>query len=879
MMGPWFSREGSGMGGEGAFVRLRGVALAVSGLMFGFFAGAADLVSIEDWRKAWNEGRYEEMTGLTEREEVFCSPTEGWLTGEALIALGKRAELEKWAERMAKRMPETLIGPYLRYREALARGDTRLARTLAEEGCRVSDRQSWWGRRSLDLVMLGAMRLEAGADAKTVLNTYFLPALQKSAECEEAWEAIVRLALDRGDHDLASKKAREGLKKFSSNVRLKVMLGEALRNTDSRKATMLWMEALSVNPQMWDAIFLLGLGHLHSDTKDTARFWLDQIPEGHVYSRAMRLAFGVMEGRSGSELVSSAGGRRAAGTDWKRDFREATPWVLSKAGELVSGGYLFAEGAALQEAACGLDAEFLMAKRLRGEDLLKLGRVEEAWKLLEEVHAKDGYDVTVFNLLELRDRTKGHVERLSGDVLVRMSPLEMEVYGDRLLTFLGRARERLGVLYQWKPEVPTRVEVFDVRKDFAVRTFGAPRGEGYLAVCFGDVITAGGPRTADARGHSWQATLWHEYTHTVTLGLSRNRIPRWLSEGISVMEEQEMDPGWGHRYRPRHRSRLMHGQLYGFADIAEAFGSEEPTEMDFAYFQAGLMARWMAEAKGRAVLREVLTELGEGGAVKKVLEKRYGKFEEMDRAFFAYAKRWAAAQGGSLDWRDVAEAVTDEAARTDYFSVMARVRRAMGAKDWKAAEQELRRVVTEAPLVRDEEKGPWMLLARARRELGDTAGERQALEEALKLDHSMPTAWERLMELVESSGDEEERLRVSEGYLGVDPLNAGLLTKRVGWLEKTGRVTEAVGECARLKRLEPEREARWDSRMGVLLAGVDNVRARKHLLDALATNPRDRRALDTLDRMDRNASASGEQTTNGQKVPAAEPAKGGGGVR
>jgi predicted Zn-dependent protease len=323
----------------------------------------------------------------------------------------------------------------------------------------------------------------------------------------------------------------------------------------------------------------------------------------------------------------------------------------------------------------------------------------------------------------------------------------------------------------------------------------------------------------------------------------------------------------------------MHGQLYGFADIAEAFGSEEPTEMDFAYFQAGLMARWMAEAKGRAVLREVLTELGEGGAVKKVLEKRYGKFEEMDRAFFAYAKRWAAAQGGSLDWRDVADAVTDEASRTDYFSVMARVRRAMGAKDWKAAEQELRRVVTEAPLVRDEEKGPWMLLARARRELGDTAGERQALEEALKLDHSMPTAWERLMELVESSGDEEERLRVSEGYLGVDPLNAGLLTKRVGWLEKTGRVTEAVGECARLKRLEPEREARWDSRMGVLLAGVDNVRARKHLLDALATNPRDRRALDTLDRMDRNAAASGEQTTNRKKVPAAEPAKGGGGVR
>ncbi len=782
MVGPWFSGRGSGLRCErfSLWGRLSVSALALCGVFLTFFAEAADLVSIEDWRRAWDEGGYEEMTGLTEREEVFCSPTEGWLTGEALIALGKRGELEQWAERMAKRMPETLIGPYLRYREALARGDTKVARTLAEEGCRVSDRQSWWGRRSLDLVMLGAMRLEAGADAKTVLNTYFLPALQKSAECEEAWEAIVRLALDRGDHELAAKKAREGLKKFPSNVRLKVMLGEALRNTDARKATAIWTEALVVNPRMWEAIFLLGLGHLHSDTKDAARFWLDQIPEGHVYSRAMRLAFGVMEGRSGSDLVSLPGVRRVALPEWKREFRDATPWVLSKAGELVSGSYLFAEGAALQEAACKLDPEFLMAKRLWGEDLLKLGRVEEAWKLLEEVHGKDGYDVTVFNLLELRDRTKGHVERGIGDVVVRMAPLEMDVYGDRLLRLLGRARERLGALYQWKPVVPTRVEVFDVRKDFAVRTFGAPRGEGYLAVCFGDVITAGGPRTADARGHSWQATLWHEYTHTVTLGLSRNRVPRWLSEGISVMEEQEMDSGWGHRYRPRHRSRLMQGQLYGFGEIAEAFGSEEPTEIDFAYFQAGLMVRWMAESKGRAVLREVLTDLADGLSVRKVLEKRFGKGDEMDSAFFAYAKRWAAAQGGALDWRDGADVGNDEATRMDYFSVMARVRKAMGAKDWKTAESELRRVVEEAPLVRDEEKGPWMLLARARRELGDASGERQALEEALKLGNSLPTAWERLLELVESVGDDEDRLRVSEGYLGVDPLNAGLLTKRVG---------------------------------------------------------------------------------------------------
>ena len=53
------------------------------------------------------------------------------------------------------------------------------------------------------------------------------------------------------------------------------------------------------------------------------------------------------------------------------------------------------------------------------------------------------------------------------------------------------------------------------------------------------------PAGTGAATVNWRSVLWHEYTHVVTLGLTRNRIPRWLSEGISVHEELARDPHLG----------------------------------------------------------------------------------------------------------------------------------------------------------------------------------------------------------------------------------------------------------------------------------------------------------------------------------------------
>ena len=67
-----------------------------------------------------------------------------------------------------------------------------------------------------------------------------------------------------------------------------------------------------------------------------------------------------------------------------------------------------------------------------------------------------------------------------------------------------------------------------------------------LGACFGPFITLVSPGDVDVRQQDfmWEATVWHEYTHVLTLALSRNRVPRWLTEGFSVYEERQKNRAW-----------------------------------------------------------------------------------------------------------------------------------------------------------------------------------------------------------------------------------------------------------------------------------------------------------------------------------------------
>ena len=802
--------------------------------------------SVKEAREFFHSGRVVELSKLSEgdsRSKTLSQPAEAYFAGEALLALGRSADALKLAEEVEANLPRSMVGPFLRFRVAESCGRTGEAREIAVERINRSDVTGyWWGRSSLDWALLGKLKVAAGVDAKVVLETCYERALRDDPNCEEACGFAVELALSCGDLELAGNRAREYLKRFPKNATLFALWGNALHWGSQKDALGKWGKALELNPNQ--SIARYALAELAFSMEDTSALdeQLSKLPEWDPESRAIRLA------------CAHAGSKKDNLAQMQASLSK-NPWALHRAGVLLSGRYRFSEGEELQRQALAIDPGLLQAKRALAQDLLRLGRSNDAWAILEEVHRKDGYDITAFNLLELRDRVASFTRLESEHFDVWMAPAEAAVYGDRVTQLLERAYTALTKKYEFKLRSRTTVEIFPEQKDFAVRTFGVPGGDGYLGVCFGNVITAPSPASPRASGHSWEATLWHEFTHTITLTLTRNRMPRWLSEGISVHEEQQEKSGWGQRFKPRHAGRLMKGQFTPIERMSEAFRTGDGAELDFAYFQSGLIVDWLVKKSGAKALRGLLEDLGKGSDVNEAISKRYGPIVQLNAEFSEYAVDWASRMAGSLNWKAAVQLdanspkdLSEKPTENSYEDLIREGERAFRAKDYETARSRFETVLNAAPDVPDHE-GALFWLVKTYRALGLEGEEIVALRRCLQAIADFPGAHERLIELYSKSGEWGRLIETAGQQLGVSPMSIRVIEGLAIAHERLGQNALAVAEFERALKLDPDRAPRWHSKIGILLEQSAPSDARSHLLDALEVNPRDRTALEALNRI------------------------------
>ena len=94
----------------------------------------------------------------------------------------------------------------------------------------------------------------------------------------------------------------------------------------------------------------------------------------------------------------------------------------------------------------GFDKGYVLAKTQLAQDLLRLGQDDEGWKLAEEAHKEDGYDVTTYNLLTLYDSLKNYVNIKRDGFILRMTRDEAALYSEEALELLLQARD-LSVSY------------------------------------------------------------------------------------------------------------------------------------------------------------------------------------------------------------------------------------------------------------------------------------------------------------------------------------------------------------------------------------------------------------------------------------------------
>jgi tetratricopeptide (TPR) repeat protein len=278
--------------------------------------------------------------------------------------------------------------------------------------------------------------------------------------------------------------------------------------------------------------------------------------------------------------------------------------------ELAAANYRFEEAVALSRKALELDPNDVRTLSALGVQLLRTGDEAEARQVLEKAFAIDKYDQTTFNLLTMLDSLDKFDTTTEGNVVFKSHPSETPVMKEYVAPLAQQALAVFSEKYKFTPKGPILIEMFPKHDDFAVRTVGLPGMIGALGACFGRVVTLDSPKARPPGDFNWAPTLWHELAHVMTLQLSKQRVPRWLTEGISTYEEKLGSPAWGREGELSFVAAYGAGEHMSLRELNAAF--QDPEKISLAYYQASILTEHIVGKYGMDALRKLLVSYGEG---------------------------------------------------------------------------------------------------------------------------------------------------------------------------------------------------------------------------------------------------------------------------
>ena len=781
--------------------------------------------------------------------EASNQPEWPLLLGRALSQLGRYGEARQTVVEAVARFPLDLRLRLDAYQALRSSGAAEEAKAQLLELERLARTREWAYRAPADRVALGKVALLIGGDPKRVLELFFDPVRKEHPEFRESYLASGELALDKNDFALAAKTFLAAAKKFPEDADVWFGLARAYSPSDSEAMIEALEKTLKFNPNHAGADLLLADHHIDAENYDEASDALaaalkinPEHPEAHAYRAVLA--------RIRADEKGEKEARHAAVKAWPKN--PIVPYLI---GRKLSQKYRFAESAALQREALRFDPEFLPAKAQLANDLLRLGQDEEGWKLAEEVQKADPYDVVAYNLTTLRDAT-AHFRALESDhFTLRMDPHEADVYGAQALALLERAYGTLTKKYGLRLRDRTIVEIFPDQKDFAIRTFGLPGGSGYLGVCFGRVITANSPASRAGSPSNWESVLWHEFTHVITLTLTKNKMPRWLSEGISVYEERQAHSSWGEQMKPRYRAMMLGPDLTPVSGLSGAFLKPKTAmHLGFAYYESSLVVEWLMERWGAEKMKALLADLGRGVEINAGLATHFAPIDKLDSEFASHAQQLAKNTGPKLDWtepkpREIASARAAEEFIEknphNFTALREQAKKLIDEKKWAEAKAPLTKLIELYPNQHEPESA-YSLLARVHRELGETDAELAVLTRMADLAADAVDTFARLAEIAAARKDWHKVLEYSTRFQAVDPLQPEPHRQEAEAQEALGNGPAAIAAYRTLLELVPADPSEVHYRLARLLHAAHDPAAKRHILMALEEAPRFRAAHEFL---------------------------------
>jgi tetratricopeptide (TPR) repeat protein len=666
------------------------------------------------------------------------------------------------------------------------------------------------------------------------------------ADIQTAWADLFLRYHQNGDAAMSYQRALELDPQW---VPAMIGLARAVAPENPPAARELLARAAKVAPEHPDLNLALAEQALSGEDVEAAEAALDAVARvrpGSVEEAAYRAA--ITYARSG--LADAQAAAAAVGVTGPR---AALAYRL--AGEQAAREYRFDEAAVLARAAAELDPADPVAQFNLGLYLMRTGDEAAARTALETSWDLDSSSPSTKNLLDVLDKLETFRVAVRGPFIFKFAPEEADVLEAYALPLATEAYELFGDRYGVRPDQPILIEIFPVHDDFAVRTLGLPGLVGALGACFGRVVTMDSPRARPPGDFSWQATLWHELAHVFTLHASGFRVPRWLTEGVSVYEEHLRNPAWGRELTLQFARALAAGQTFGVRNLPQAF--KRPESLALAYFEASLLVEHLVAVNGEAGLRTLLQAYGDGLDDEAAFVRSFGQNIEQIEVSFA---QFVAARYGDLPaaMKDPDPALTSDdvqllaaraAAEPGSFQVQLAYGRALvRAERFDEAGPVLERAHALAPMATGE-GSPRALLATIAEARHDIEAARRQWRALLVDDHTNIAAARRLAALAAEGGaaasdDRDFALRL---IADLDPFDAGVHVELGRRLLERGDFAGALVEFdAALATNPPNRVEAQTDRAEALMRLGRNDEARRQIFTVLETAPGYARAQDLL---------------------------------
>lgn len=683
-------------------------------------------------------------------------------------------------------------------------------------------------------------------------NDVFRTAVKTDPQNAEAWVAWGELLTWKFRETDAIENYKEALKIDPNMPEALLNYAKNLSSTDTEKAEEEFNKVIAVNPNMPDA-------HLFAAT---------QMIESEQYDKAMEsikkaLAVNPQDVEAFS-LAASAyylQGNTAEFNNYKQKVLAANPQyskLYYTLAETAVSVRLYKEAVEFAREAVRVNPRDWDAMTLLGINLHRIGQEQEGTDVLEAAFKGDDLNVWAGNTLNLLDRfTRGEFEIFKTPHFeVKLEKKESAALKPYVVDLLERAHRTLSAKYNFTPQGPLSFEMFPDHNDFEVRAVGLT-GLGALGVCFGNLFVMDSPSAREVDHFNWGSTLWHEFTHIITLQMTDNKVPRWFSEGLSVFEERKAYPGWGDDMKLEFLKVIKQtvGQTVPPDDLRAALGQAGPQpapgargqggtlraakllpiaelndgfmhpkyagQVLVSYYQASMVAEYIEMKWGFPAIRKMLDLYKAGKTTEQVFREALNiGLEPFDTDFF----KWMGEKTAPID-------------PAKYGKLLEAGVEALDAGELDKAIASLKEAVDMYPEYSDEANA-WEPLAEAYLKKGNKPGAAETLKKYLNYSELSFPSYVKLAELLEESGDKAGAARALEGAMYVRPMDLKGHSKLGSLALELKQFSNAAREFETMLALKtPDRATAYYLLAQAYLGDGKRTEARRAVLNSLDIAP------------------------------------------